>query len=82
MKIAYYMALGAFCALLNSGEAAATPSVPSLAQLHIGTVATHTYGQCAAGYYPSRYLDNIYGGPKCYKCVGGTKWNVETHKCS
>lgn len=82
MKISYFMILAVFCSDLGSINVRADSVEAALAKEHINVIPATTYGKCSTDYYPSKYLDNIYHGVRCYKCAAGTAWNKSTHTCS
>jgi len=82
MKISYFIVLGTLCVALNGvGARAETPDI-ALAKENMHGVIVGGYAQCPEDHHPSKYLDNIYGGTRCYQCLNGTTWNKTIQKCS
>jgi hypothetical protein len=82
MKVFYFIALGAFCAALNGVGARAETIEAALAKENMHGLIVASYAQCPEGRHYSKYLDNIYGGTRCYQCLNGTAWKQTIQKCS
>ena len=80
MKISYFVALGTFCAALNSVEVLAE-LCPDGGMIMSETNVCEKGRECPPGYYPSFYLNNKYNNTACYACKEGTTWDKNGHKC-
>jgi|GEM_PF-4389980 len=82
MKVAYFVMVGVLCTVVGSEIVyAETPEV-ALAKENMHGVIVGGYAQCPEDHHPSKYLDNIYGGTRCYQCLNGMTWNNRAQNCS